>query len=161
MFLKIPEDRVAVLIGKKGRVKKKIESATKTYVKIEGNSIDIEGDIEGVLKASNIVKAIGRGFSPKKAMKLLKDDYFLDIITMSGESMNTIRRLFGRVIGRGGKTRKRLESITDTYISVYGKSVAIIGRYEDVNRVRYAIEKILKGRRYGSVYRSLKRKIQL
>ena len=39
--LRIPKERVAVLIGKKGEIKKQIEEATNTKIKIDSN----EGDV--------------------------------------------------------------------------------------------------------------------
>jgi ribosomal RNA assembly protein len=158
MLLKIPEERIAVLIGKDGRTKKRIEKATKTSIRIEDNSVEIGGGVEHVLKASEVVKAIGRGFSPSSALTLLKEGYFMDIVVLRSESTNTIRRLFGRIIGRSGKTREKLEFLTSTRISVYGKSVAIIGLYEDVRTAREAVERLLKGQRHGTVYGFLKGK---
>ena len=39
--LKIPKDRVAVLIGKKGEIKKKLEKETKTNIEVDSK----EGDV--------------------------------------------------------------------------------------------------------------------
>ena len=55
-----------------------------------------------------------------------------------------------------------LESLTDSHISIYGKTVAIIGGVTDVIVAKQAIEKLLKGSPHGNVYRfiSLQRKSQ-
>ncbi|RKX97225.1 MAG: RNA-processing protein, partial [Spirochaetes bacterium] len=54
----IPEERKAVLIGKKGETKKMIERSTNSRIEIN-DSVDIYGEGLEVLKAANIVKAIG------------------------------------------------------------------------------------------------------
>ena len=40
----------------------------------------------------------------------------------------------GRVIGKDGSTRKTIEDLTNTDICVYGKTVSIIGDFDDVTR---------------------------
>lgn len=58
--IKIPDKRKGVLIGHEGSVKRKIEGLTKTQIKIL-DSIEISGEVLDVLKAKEIIKAIGRG----------------------------------------------------------------------------------------------------
>ncbi|MEM1856188.1 MAG: hypothetical protein QXG70_04375, partial [Candidatus Methanomethylicaceae archaeon] len=57
-----------------------------------------------------------------------------------------------------GKTRKMIEELTDTYISIYGHTVSIIGGYEEVRVAREAIEMLIRGMQHGTVYRFLDRK---
>ncbi len=153
-ILKIPEERKAVLIGKDGSVKKEIEEKTKTKISI-GETIKIKGDTLNLLKAKNIIKAIGRGFSPEKALELLKDDYELYIISLVQETPKSIKRILARVIGRKGSTKKKIEDYTETHISVYGKTISIIGKWDNVDKARRAIEMILEGKPHGYVYKSL------
>jgi len=152
--LMIPEERKSVLIGKNGEVKKLLEEKTKTKVTVELD-VSIEGESLDVLKAKEIVKAIGRGFSPEKAFLLLDEEYQLNVISLSGETLNTIKRLFARVIGRQGKTRRKIEQCTGAFVSVYGKTVAVIGKSLEIEAATRAIEQILKGRSHGYVYRRL------
>ena len=125
--LKISKDRLAVLIGKDGEVKKDLESATNTEITIDSREGDIlvsGEDALGLYTAREIIKAIGRGYNPNIAKMLLKADYCFEIIVVSdfaGKSKDAIGRLKGRVIGRDGKSRKVIEELTETYISVYGK----------------------------------------
>ena len=140
----IPEERKAVLIGQKGKTKRNIEKMTKTKICI-AEIVEVRGDSIDVYKAIRIIKAIGRGFSPPKAMLLLKDDYDFDIITLQGETENTIHRLFARVIGRDGIVRRKIEEKTHTCISVYGKTVSIIGKPKDITIAHEAIATLLSG----------------
>lgn len=153
-IVKIPEARKPILIGSKGVTKRRLEKKTKTKIKI-GDDVEIEGDAINVVTAENVVKAIGRGFSPDKAEVLCKEDYALLIITIS-EDKKELRRIKARLIGSGGKVRRDLEIMTGTMISVYGKTVSIIGSYEKIEKARRAVEKLIKGTSHKIVYKSLK-----
>lgn len=162
--LKIPKDRVAVLIGKKGEAKKRIESETNTEIKIDSEEGDvfISGkDALGLFTAREVVEAVGRGFNPDFAMILLKGDHVLEIINIkeyAGKSQDTALRLKGRVIGKEGKSRRTIEMLTNTHISIYGKTIGIIGDSENVSNARRAVESLLKGAPHGNVYKALERK---
>lgn len=161
--LKIPEERVAVLIGAEGKTKKEIEKETKCQLEIskEGD-VFIDGeDALIVYTAKEIVRAIGRGFNPKIALLLLKTDYTLEIIDMkviAGKNKNTMERLKARVIGTAGKARYEIEHLTDTHISIYGKTIGIIGEVEQVSIAREAVAMLLQGSMHKTVYQFLERK---
>jgi len=148
----IPEERKAVLIGDKGKTKRSIEGKTNTKIHI-ADIIEVEGESLDVYKARSIIKAIGRGFSPPKAMLLLKEDYALDIMSLQGENENTIHRLMARVIGRNGSARRKIELKTHTCISIYGKTVAVIGNPENTKIAHEAIGAILSGSPHYVAYK--------
>jgi len=168
MYLRIPLDRIGVVIGEKGEIKSEIEKKTNTIISIDGKTgeVTIENtpnttDPSGILKARDIITAIARGFSPEKAFRLFDDNQILDVINLKeyiGDSKNHITRIKGRIIGEKGKTRKMIEELTDTYISIYGHTVSIIGGYEEVRVAREAIEMLIRGMQHGTVYRFLDRK---
>jgi ribosomal RNA assembly protein len=160
--LKIPKERVAVLIGTKGELKKQLEHATKTRIAVDSNEGDV--NITGkepllLYSCREIVRAIGRGFSPEIAMLLLKQDYGIEFISLNdyARTPNDMERLRGRVIGEGGKSRKTIETLTNTHVSVYGKTIGIIGQLEQIPAARKAIEALLSGRKHGTVYKFLER----
>ena len=160
---KIPKERIAVLIGTDGITKKQIESATNIKLKIDSNEGDVflEGeDALGLYSAREVVKAIGRGFNPDIALLLLKQDYMLEIVNIADyvKSKNSILRLKGRVIGAEGRSRKTIEELTETYISVYGKTISIIGLAENVAMARKAVESLLSGSPHSSVYKWLEKR---
>jgi len=161
--LKIPEDRVGVLVGTNGSTKKEIEEATKSKLDIskEGDVIITGSDGLLLYITQDIVKAIARGFNPKTAMLLLKQDYAFEMINMkdvAGKSKNTMQRLKGRVIGKGGKAREEIERLTDCYISVYGKTIGIIGETVQVALAREAIAMLLSGSMHKTVFQFLEKK---
>ena len=162
--LKVPKDRVAVLIGKKGEVKQRIEEETKTKLDIDSKEGDIfvsGREALGLYAAREIIKAIGRGFNPEIAELLLKPDYVLEIIDVrdyAGRSKDSALRLKGRVIGTEGKSRKLIEELSESYISVYGKTICIIGTAEYALIAKQAVESLLKGSTHENVYKFLEKK---
>jgi ribosomal RNA assembly protein len=162
--LRIPKERIAVLIGKNGEVKTDLEEHTKTKLKIDSKEGDvfISGeDALGLYTAREIVKAIGRGFNPEVAKLLLKQDFVLEIVEIieyTNKSKNTLLRLKGRVIGKEGKSRKIIEDLTESSISVYGKTISVIGPSDSVNLARQAIISLLRGSTHANVYKWLEKK---
>ncbi len=162
--LKIPKERVGVLIGKAGAIKSEIEQATRCRIIIDS----LEGDVRirgkdsiTIMMAMDIVKAIGRGFNPENAHRLLKPDYTLEIISLAdyaGKTTKKMARLKGRVIGEDGKARRLIEELTETMISVYGKTISIIGVHEDAKNARQAIEMLLAGSPHATAYVWLEKK---
>ncbi len=167
-YVLVPKDRIGVLIGKKGSVKKKIEELTGVKIKInsETGEVDIVYDSDHgpeALKAKNMITAIARGFSPEKSKKLASDDYYLEIINLQdlvGKSRNALVRQRARVIGTQGRARKMLEDLTHTDISVYGKTVSIIGPLENVEIAKDAIQMLVNGAKHGDVYKYIQRRMQ-
>jgi ribosomal RNA assembly protein len=164
-YVKIPRSRVAVLIGKDGKVKEEIEERLKVKLTVdEEGTVAVENVGEDVLaewKARDMVKAIGRGLNPRKALKLTSDEYVLDVIKLQdivGRSKKALIRQKGRIIGQGGKTRRMIEECTGTDVSVSGKTVAIIGTPERVQAARRAVVMLAKGIPHGVVYKMLQRK---
>ena len=69
-----------------------------------------------------------------------------------------MQRLKGRVIGREGKSRQIIEELSETNISVYGKTIGIIGSTESASIARQAVESLLKGATHASVFKFLEKK---
>ena len=160
--IKIPQDRIAVLIGKKGEVKDEIETSTTTVLDInsEDGDINISGeDPITLFTCAEIVKAIGRGFNPEIALNLQKIDYTLEIISIAdyAKTKNDFMRLRGRVIGKDGKARRIIEDLLEINICVYGKTISLIGRGENVALGRRAMESLLAGSPHANIYKWLEK----
>ena len=162
--LKVPRNRIAVIIGREGSIKKEIEEATKTKINIDSKEGDIflsGEDALGLYTSREIIKAIGRGFNTDVAKLLLKADYIFEIVDLSefaGKSKETMLRLKGRVIGKEGKSRKLIEELTECNISVFGKTIGIIGAPESAASARHAVEALLRGSTHANVYKWLERR---
>ena len=168
-FLKVPRERIGVLIGPNGAIKKYIEKTLLVKLEIEsktgGVRITISENAEDpslLFKAKDVIAAIGRGFSPELAFRLIRDeDSFLEMIdlrTIFGRSESDIKRVKGRIIGMEGKTRRILEELTETNVCVYGHTVGLIGDIEQVQAAKEAIQMLIRGSQHSTVYRFLHRK---
>ncbi len=160
--LKMPRDRVAVLIGKKGEIKKELENNTHTKITVDSKEGDVfvrGNDALSLYTAKEIITAIARGFNPDIAQSLLKQDYCFELIRTDDfvKSKNSQLRLKGRVIGKEGRSRKAIEMLTETYICVYGKTIGIIGLTEDVANAKRAVESLLSGSPHSNVFRWLEK----
>ena len=159
----IPKDRVAVLIGKDGETKTAIEEGTKTRLKVDSKEGDIfvsGEDALGLYAAREVVIAVGRGFNPELAMLLLKQDYVFEVINLTEytRSKEAMLRLKGRVIGKEGKSRRLIEELTEAYVSVYGKTISIIGMPENGYAAKHAVESLLGGSPHSTVYKWLEKR---
>ena len=160
--LKIPKERVAVLIGKKGETKRKIEELTNTKMLVDSKEGDIfvsGNDALSLFSVKDILKAIGRGFNPDVALQILKPDYVFEMIEIGdfARTQNDSLRLKGRVIGTEGKSRSQIEELTETNICVYGKTIGIVGRQDNVPVAKRAIDMLLSGSPHANVYKWLER----
>ncbi len=167
-FVRIPKERVGILIGPEGKVKQYIEE--KLQVKLD---VDSEGSItltlsekatdpSLLLKAKDVVTAIGRGFSPEAAFRLIRneDEIFdmIDLRVIFGRSESDIKRIKGRIIGAEGKTRKLIEELTEADVVVYGHTVGLIGSFEQVDTAHNAVQMIIEGCQHHTVYNYLQKK---
>jgi ribosomal RNA assembly protein len=168
-YLKVPIDRIAVLIGHNGETKKELEEKSGCKINIDSKSGEVEIDDHEVIdplmiiKVENIIKAIGRGFSPQKATRLMYDDsdfFVFNLYDYVGKKESHIRRLKSRMIGREGKTKRVLEELTDANISVYGHTVSVISDIIRMNILKKSIDMILTGSKHARVYRFVETQIK-
>jgi ribosomal RNA assembly protein len=164
-FIRIPIDRMGVLIGPSGNTKKRIEETLRINLTIDGETgnVDIrvkpdQQDVSVLFVTRNIIQAIGRGFSPKNAFTLIDEEFDLLIIDLEeyvGRSKNTQNRVKGRIIGKEGKSRTMIEELTDCLVSVYGGTVGIIGPFEMLPVAKEAIEMLINGSFHKTVWNHL------
>jgi ribosomal RNA assembly protein len=168
-FVRIPRERVGVLVGPDGRVKQHIEEKLTVELQIESESGGVTivlsekaTDPSLLFKAKDFVTAIGRGFSPEHAFRLIRNDDdifdFIDLRTIFGRSESDIKRVKGRIIGANGKTRKLIEELTEANVVVYGHTIGIIGTYEQADVARNAVQMLINGSQHHTVYKYLQRK---
>ena len=165
-YVRIPLSRVAVLIGKDGETKQEIEKRLGVVLAIDAKEgvVTIENRGEDVLaewKGRDIVKAVGRGMNPAKALLLASDEYVMEIIELEdivGRSEKALLRQKGRIIGEGGKTRRFIEEATGCHVSVGGKDVVLVGTADEVAAAREGVAMLARGAPHGVVYKVLEEK---
>ena len=89
-IVRIPRDRIGVIIGKNGKIKVEIQEKCKVMIEIDSESGDAvisseskEPSIETEpFKAVEIVTAISKGFSPRRAYRLLEEEETFQLIDL-------------------------------------------------------------------------------
>jgi ribosomal RNA assembly protein len=168
-FVRIPKERVGVLVGPEGKVKQYIEEKMRVILQIESESGGVtillsekSSDPSMLFRARDVVSAIGRGFSPEQAFRLIRneDDIFdfIDLRTIFGRSEADIKRIKGRIIGADGKTRSLIEELTEANVVVYGHTIGMIGTFEQIDVARNAVQMLINGNQHHSVYKYLQKK---
>ena len=164
LSLHIPEERISVVIGNKGKTKNEICKKCDVRIEIESKTGEItvsstskNFDEYGALKARDIITAISSGFSPERAFRILDEETLFQILDLRNftSSTNSTNRIKGRIIGEKGKARKNLEELTNTYISIYGHIIGLIGNYEETKLAIDAIMLLINGRSHKTVYEML------
>jgi ribosomal RNA assembly protein len=163
--IRIPQDRVGTIIGAKGETKKALQKRAGISMDIDAKEgeVTIHDETEGAdqlmaLKLLDVVKAIGRGFSPERAQRLFDDDEYLEVIDIKefvGDRENQLVRIRGRLIGHDGRTRQLIEELTGVYMTIYGNTVALIGNSVSLPVAKHAIELLLNGSEHSTVYHYL------
>ena len=163
-YVKIPLSRVGAIIGPKGETRKKIEemSGCKINIDSEEGIIEIKSknknDPLKNLQLISTAKAIGRGFTPEKAIQLLEMEYYLEIVDIRdyvGRSKKRLGIIRGRLIGREGKTRHIIEDMTGCDLAIQGHTVSIISDLDGLEAAKVAVSMVLAGSEHGSVYKYL------
>ena len=168
-FLKIPRERIGALIGPDGHVKQNVEKRLSVELQVESETggvtiklMPTAEDPSVLFRAKEVVTAIGRGFSPERAFRLIEDDdtvlEVIDLREVVGKSQSDMKRLKGRIIGKEGKTRRTIEELTEANVSVFGHTISIIGNMDQAEAAKEAIRMLLRGSLHKTVYRFLHRK---
>ena len=159
-ILKIPSARVAALMGETGGTKDYLEQRMRVTLTVDSDgAVVISGEPIEEFIAKDIVKAIGRGFEPAVALRLLSDEYGLKIIDMRDyeNSPKAIQRIMGRVIGEKGRAKEIIKEEVGADVACYGHTVAVISKLETLDYAMTAIFRIIEGSPHANVYAYLEK----
>lgn len=165
--VRIPQERIGVLVGKNGETRGEIEKISNMTLTIDSSTGDVviddskSTDPEMSLKTRDVIRAIGRGFSPQRAFRLFDPGTYLEVIDLkdfTGKNSKRAKTVKARLIGTGGKTRRLIEELSESYVSIYGNTASLIGDYVQNQISRESIMMILRGNQHSTVYKYLERR---
>ncbi|MCX8175524.1 MAG: KH domain-containing protein [Candidatus Micrarchaeota archaeon] len=159
-IIKIPSERVTVLLGTAGETKDYLERRMGVELAVnEDGGVEIVGDPLEEFIAKDVIRAIGRGFEPDVALKLLNDDYGLKVIDLRdyASSDKAIARIKGRIIGEKGRTKEIISEEVGADVAVWGHTVAVISQLETLDYALNAIFKLIEGSPHSVVYSYLEK----
>lgn len=164
-YVRVPQDRIGVILGPKGETKARVEKLSGVELKITSDTGEVEIDATKCqdplmgLRTRDCVKAMARGFTPDEALPILENPelFFelLDIRDYAGKSKKRLNHLRGRLIGTRGKTRRLIQEQSGAYVVIHGHTVGLLGNAEELETARIATDMILNGAEHSSVYRFL------
>ncbi len=162
--IRIPKDRIPVLIGKGGEAKRKLEELGHSKITVNSATGDvlIENNEDAILAMTTFeaVRAIGRGFSLERSVMLFNDQIQLAVISLrefAKPKSHRLHEIKSRIIGRNGRTREIIEELTETRLCVYGDTVSIIGELMPIQYAIQAVEMLINGRKHRTVYQFLEK----
>ncbi len=160
-FIKIPDKRKD-LLKKKPEIRVIIERNTNTKISLN-DDVEIDGESIDIFIVKNVLKAFGRGFTIEDSLKLLDDEFGLEIISLPDfvSTKNRLETVKARIIGTRGKTKKYIERYTNIKLSVYGKTIGLIGKWEDLATAKEAVMMLIHGSTHATVYRWLEQRAKV
>jgi len=163
--VRVPVERVGAIIGKEGSTKRALEGDLGVQLSVDSKEgiVTVKSQHAGntdPFTALRVIEAIGRGFSPQRAKLLTREGAALEVIDLrayAGRSSRSLERIRGRVIGLRGKSRRVIEELTHCHLSVYGRTVAIIGEATEVQLAAEAVKLLASGSQHRTVYNTLQK----
>jgi len=159
-IVKIPSARVKAILGDSGETKDYLEKRMKVTLSVDSDgSVEISGESIDEFIAKDIVKAIGRGFDPPIALRLLSDDYGFKLIDLRdfSDSPKAQHRILGRVIGEKGRTKEIINEEVGAHVAVLGHTIGIISKLDTLDYALNAVFKLIDGANHASVYAYLEK----
>ena len=152
----IPHKR-AELLDKK--TIERIEERLRCSINIDDNELTITGQPYDEYNAKNVLQAFGRGFELSKAYKLLNEDYFFQLINLKDifGSKEQMMRIKARIIGTDGRAKGYIESVSGAELSIFGSSVSMMGRADELKVADSAIRILIDGGTHKTAYKVMEK----
>jgi ribosomal RNA assembly protein len=153
----IPKERLKILSDSRDTIDKICKVCNCRLFLEDGEAVRIEGDAFDEFTARNVVHAFGRGFDVDTACRLSNSDYYFTAIDLEQVFGNEkrIKQVKARIIGEDGRTKRYIERVSATRISVYGNTVGLIGRVEDIREAEVAINTLIEGGTHRLAYEKM------
>lgn len=140
--------------------KSEIEDRLGVNITISGKKVAIIGEPLAEYEALNVLEAMRFGFSAKKSLLLLDDNFvFRKIPIKRFTRRKNLKEVRARIIGKEGKTKHTIEQISncDIVINEYENEVGLIGPADEIEEATTAIANLIKGTKQANIYRFLER----
>ncbi len=138
--------------------KKELERILGVKIKNKGKNVFIEGEPDEEYIAIKVIDALNFGFPFSEAIKIKKDDYVLEILSIKDYTKRTdLKRIKGRIIGRGGKSIRNLSRLTNCSIEIKDNQVGIIGKPENIENAINSVIRLISGSKHSNVYSYLEK----
>jgi len=123
-------------------------------IELDENTVRIKGESYDEYNAKNVMQAFGRGFDINKAYRLLNEDCFFQQVNLKDafRSRDQLARVKARLIGKEGRAKEYIESVSGVDMAVYGGTVCTIGSADELKIADAAIQVIIDGGMHKTAY---------
>ena len=159
-IIRIPHERVHAIRGDADSSLEMLERKLKCEIEVsDEGEVELNGEPIDEFFGKSVIRAIGRGFEPHIAIKLLKDDYGFHLIDLRdyASKPDAMTRIKGRVIGEEGKARKIIEQEGECNLAIWGHTVGIIAPLETLDISTSAVFKLIEGQPHQVVFQYLEK----
>lgn len=140
------------------RCQEELEKKLNVKITVAGKKVTIDGTAIDEYEAEIVLSALGFGFSIKQALLLKNEDFIFKKINIKEftrrKDMYEVR---ARAIGSEGKTKRTIESVSDSDIIINGNEIGIIAHANNIDATVTAIKNIVRGSKQANVYNYLER----
>jgi len=147
-------DNISKIVEKKN----KLEKVLNVKITIKENEVSLEGSPENEYIAQKVLEALDFGFPLSVALLIKTEDFLFEILDIKKythrKDFETIR---ARIIGKGGKTLKTLNTLTECFFEIKDNDVGIIGSPELIKNGQEAVIMIVQGSKQANVYAYLEK----
>ncbi|OYT37630.1 hypothetical protein B6U82_01380 [Candidatus Pacearchaeota archaeon ex4484_31] len=144
--------------------RKKIEKALGLKIELKKGfvQVSIKESKEAALKkyvVEKIFDALALGFPLEKALLLKSPEYVLEKTNIKSRVRSSrLSDVKARLIGRKGKVKKKIETLSNCSVVLHNNTIAVIGKIENVNIAGFAIKALIRGSPIKRVLKLLERK---
>jgi len=162
----LPKKTLNLLAKNNAKELREVERTAGIKIRLTDEGAEIEAGPDNAgreWEAEQVLLALEAGFPAKQALKLLREDYFMEKIDLRQAFRGNeaqVTRYKARVIGTEGKAKKKIEEITGAFIAVSDESIAVIGKFEELRNAKEAVMRLLEGAPHANVFHFLERKKQ-
>lgn len=147
-------DKTSLLKKEKDNLEKKLN----VKISIQGRRIVLEGSPFDEYEASIVLNAINFGFSIKNALSLKEEDTLFRKLNIKDYTRRKdLRDVRARIIGKKGKTKNTIESITGCKTVLKENTLGIIGSAEEIEEATTALKNLIKGSKQANIYSFLEK----
>lgn len=158
--IRIPHDRIPAIRGDGDSILQLLERKLKCSIEVSNEGeVELIGEPVDEFFGKNVIRAIGRGFEPHIALKLLNDEYGFYLIDLRdyASKPSSMMRIKGRIIGEKGKAKRIVEQEGECDIAIFGHTVGIIAKLETIEVASTAIFKLIEGQPHSAVFTYLEK----
>jgi KH domain-containing protein len=153
MAILISED-----ISKVIKNKRRLERLLNVKIIIKGEEISVEGIPEEEYIAEKVIDAINFGFPIAIALLIKEEDFLFEILSIKDYThRKDFEAIRARIIGKGGKTLKTLNTLTECFFELKDNDVGIIGSPRLIKNASDAVIFLIQGSKQANVYTYLEK----